>query len=81
MLITVPRCQRVPTLKDVLKDLHIEKPSLGLLTYPVLQAADILMVKANLVPVGKDQESHVEVTREIANTFNKLWPSFPSPKP
>ena len=81
MLITVPRCQRVPTLKDVLKDLHIEKPSLGLLSYPVLQAADILMVKANLVPVGKDQESHVEVTREIANTFNKNYGHlFPVPK-
>ncbi len=81
MLITVPRCQRVPTLKDVLKDLHIEKPSLGLLSYPVLQAADILMVKANLVPVGKDQESHVEVTREIANTFNKNYGNlFPVPK-
>lgn len=81
MLVTVPRCQRVPTLKDVLKDLHIEKPSLGLLTYPVLQAADILMVKANLVPVGKDQESHVEVTREIANTFNKNYGNlFPIPK-
>jgi len=81
MLITVPRCQRVPTLKDVLKDLHIEKPSLGLLSYPVLQAADILMVKANLVPVGKDQESHIEVTREIANTFNKNYGHlFPVPK-
>lgn len=81
MLISVPRCQRVPTLKEVMHDLHIQKPSLGLLTYPVLQAADILMVKANLVPVGKDQESHIEVTREIAETFNKTYGEvFPVPK-
>lgn len=80
-LITVPRAQRVPTLKDVIRDLHLQQPSLGLLNYPVLQAADILMVKANLVPVGKDQESHVEVTREIADTFNKNYGEvFPLPK-
>jgi tryptophanyl-tRNA synthetase len=80
MLVTVPRCQRVPTLKEVMHDLRIEKPSLGLLIYPVLQAADILMVKANLVPVGKDQESHIELTREIADTFNKTYGEvFPIP--
>jgi len=72
-LITVPRAQRVPTLKDVIRDLNLKQPSMGLLNYPILQAADILMVKANLVPVGKDQESHVEVTREIASTFNKKF--------
>lgn len=81
MLVSVPRCQRVPTLKEVMHDLKISKPSLGLLTYPVLQAADILMVKANLVPVGKDQESHIEVTREIAKIFNKTYQKiFPIPK-
>jgi len=81
MIVTVPRCQRVPTLKEVMHDLHIEKPSLGLLTYPVLQAADILMVKANLVPVGKDQESHIELTREIARRFNELYGKiFPIPE-
>lgn len=80
-LVTVPRAQRVPTLKDVMHDLHIEQPSLGLLNYPVLQAADILMVKANLVPVGRDQESHVEVTREVARDFNKIFGEvFPEPK-
>ncbi|MEI8067605.1 MAG: tryptophan--tRNA ligase [Candidatus Shapirobacteria bacterium] len=80
-LITVPRVQRVPCLKEVMHDLHIEQPSLGLLNYPALMAADILMVKANLVPVGKDQESHVEVTREIASTFNKTYGEvFPIPK-
>ena len=81
MLVSVPRCQRVPTLKEVMHDLDIKKPSLGLLTYPVLQAADILMVKAHLVPVGKDQESHVELTREIARRFNELYGRvFPQPE-
>ncbi|RLC34816.1 tryptophan--tRNA ligase [Candidatus Shapirobacteria bacterium] len=81
MLVTVPRCQRVPTLKEVMHDLKIKKPSLGLLNYPVLQSADILMVKADLVPVGKDQESHLEITREIAKTFNKTYKTvFPVPK-
>lgn len=80
-LITVPRAQRVPTLKDVMRDLKIEQASLGLLNYPVLQAADILMVKADLVPVGKDQQSHVEVTREIARDFNKTYGEvFPIPE-
>jgi tryptophanyl-tRNA synthetase len=80
-LVTVPRAQRVPTLKDVMHDLKIEQPSLGLLNYPVLQAADILMVRSHLVPVGKDQESHVEVTREIARDFNKIYGEvFPIPK-
>ena len=82
MLVSVPRCQRVPTLKEVMHDLQIKQPSLGLLTYPVLQAADILMVRANLVPVGKDQESHIEVTREIARKFNSEFGEvFPEPEP
>jgi len=81
MLISVPRVQRVPTLKEVMRDLSIEAASLGLLSYPVLQAADILMVRANLVPVGKDQASHVEVTREIAQRFNGLYGEvFPVPE-
>jgi tryptophanyl-tRNA synthetase len=46
MLVTVPRLQRVPTLKEVMQDLEIEQPSMGLLSYPVLQAADILCVRA-----------------------------------
>ncbi|HET7377165.1 MAG TPA: tryptophan--tRNA ligase, partial [Anaerolineae bacterium] len=55
-------------------------PSYGLLGYPVLQAADILHLRANLVPVGKDQASHVEVTRELARRFNFLYGEvFPEP--
>jgi len=81
MLITVPRLQRVPTLKDVMRDLHIQQPSLGLLAYPVLQAADILIVRGEIVPVGKDQASHLEVTREIARRFNEQFaPVFPEPE-
>ncbi len=73
MLVSISRLERIPTLKDIIKDLKIENPSYGLLGYPVLQAADILIVRANLVPVGKDQESHVELTREIARRFNSLY--------
>ncbi|MGI5835179.1 MAG: tryptophan--tRNA ligase [Chloroflexota bacterium] len=78
MLTSVPRLQRVPTLKEVMRDLKLETASYGLLGYPVLQAADILIVKGELVPVGKDQKSHVEVTREVARRFNELYsPVFP----
>jgi tryptophanyl-tRNA synthetase len=81
MLISVPRLQRVPTLKDVIRDLKLETASLGLLSYPVLQAADITCVRAHLVPVGKDQASHLEVTREIARRFNELYGEvFPIPE-
>lgn len=73
-LVTVPRLERMPTLKDVMRDAEIQTPSYGLLGYPVLQSADILMVKGDLVPVGKDQASHIEVTREIAREFNRLYP-------
>lgn len=73
MLITKERLERVPTLKDVMKNAHISNPSLGLLGYPVLQAADILMVNADMVPVGKDQESHLEIAREIARKFNSMY--------
>lgn len=73
MLTTVPRLDRLPTLKEVMNNAHLTIPSYGLLGYPVLQAADILMVRAGLVPVGKDQASHLEVTREIARSFNKTY--------
>ncbi len=80
MLTTVPRLERVPTLKEVMDAEHIEQPSYGLLGYPVLQAADILHLRANLVPVGKDQASHLELTREIARRFNYLYGEvFPEP--
>ena len=81
MLVSVPRVQRIPTLKDQLRDHGLSEPTYGLLGYPVLQAADILIVKGDLVPVGKDQESHIELTREIARRFNQLFaPVFPEPQ-
>ena len=80
MFTQVPRLERIHTLKEQLRVLKIPDPSLGLLGYPVLQAADILIVRAQLVPVGKDQESHIELTREIARRFNSLYgPVFPEP--
>src|SRR2546428_12257130 len=81
MLVSVPRVQRIPTLKDQLRDHGLAQPTYGLLGYPVLQAADILIVKGDLVPVGRDQESHVELTREIARRSNALFaPIFPVPE-
>jgi tryptophanyl-tRNA synthetase len=80
MMVTVPRLQRVPSLKEMAKSAHLTEMPFGLLGYPVLQAADILMPRANLVPVGKDNESHVELTREIARRFNYLYGDvFPVP--
>ncbi len=80
MLVTVPRLQRLPSLKDMAKSANLSEMPLGLLGYPVLQAADILMPRANLVPVGKDNEAHVELTREIARRFNSMYGEvFPIP--
>jgi tryptophanyl-tRNA synthetase len=81
MLATVPRLQRIPSLKEVMDNLHITEPSSGLLNYPVLQSADILIVKGQLVPVGKDQASHVELTREIARRFNHRFGAGVFPEP
>lgn len=73
---------RCPTYKEQLKeiqgkDLH----NLGFLSYPVLQAADILVYKANAVPVGEDQLPHLELTREICRRFNNFYGEvFPEPK-
>jgi tryptophanyl-tRNA synthetase len=79
-LVTVSRLERMPSLKDMARAADIEMP-LGLLGYPVLQTADILHVKAHLVPVGKDNIAHVEITREIARRFNYLYGEvFPIPE-
>jgi tryptophanyl-tRNA synthetase len=80
MLVTVPRLERVPSLKEMAQAAHLDVMPFGLLGYPVLQAADILLPRATLVPVGKDNESHVEVSREIARRFNNLYGEvFPIP--
>ncbi len=82
MLITVSRLERNPAVKEQAKLLNLEeKLSYGHLGYPVLQAADILLYKGDLVPVGEDQVPHVEISREIARRFNKLYqPVFPEPE-
>lgn len=82
MLITASRLERNPTLKDQVRDLHIEQIIYGHLGYPVLQAADILLYKGNAVPVGEDQVPHVEISREIARKFNNQYGQvFPEPEP
>ncbi|HKO21101.1 MAG TPA: tryptophan--tRNA ligase [Candidatus Eisenbacteria bacterium] len=82
MLVTTARLERNPTVKEQIRDLNLEETvSYGHLGYPVLQAADILLYKANLVPVGEDQVPHVELTREIARKFNALYGDvFPVPE-
>ncbi len=81
MLITNARLERNPTLKEQVRDLKTENISYGHLGYPVLQAADILIYKANIVPVGEDQAPHVEITREIARKFNSTYGEvFPEPE-
>ncbi len=83
MLVTKSRLERNPSLKEQARDLNIEDQTIsyGHLGYPVLQAADILIYKANMVPVGEDQVPHVELTREIARRFNYLYkPVFPEPE-
>jgi tryptophanyl-tRNA synthetase len=80
--VTVNRLARLPSLKDMARDANIDENSISfaLLGYPVLQSADILAPKANLVPVGKDNEAHVEITREIARRFNMTYGEvFPIP--
>ncbi|AHH95197.1 tryptophan--tRNA ligase [Kutzneria viridogrisea] len=72
-LVTVPRLERIPSLKDMARDAHKEEMPYGLLGYPILQAADIMCVRSHVCPVGKDNAPHVEITREIARRFNHLY--------
>jgi tryptophanyl-tRNA synthetase len=84
MLITQARLERNPTLKEQVRDLELESEegvSYGHLGYPVLQASDILIYRAHAVPVGEDQMPHIEITREIARKFNRLYGKvFPIPE-
>jgi tryptophanyl-tRNA synthetase len=71
---------RTPAFKEKAK-LHPDNVNLGLLTYPILQGADILIVKGAGVPVGKDQLAHLELIREVARKFNRTYaPVFPEPR-
>jgi tryptophanyl-tRNA synthetase len=86
MLVSKARLERIPTLKEQIRDLNLDEATIsyGHLGYSVLQAADILIYQATHVPVGEDQVPHVELTREIARRFNFLFGSeravFPEPE-
>ncbi len=80
MVTPVGWLERVPTYKERIEQQGIASPSYGLLGYPLLQSADILMYKTKWVPVGIDQAPHVELTREVARRFNNAFgPVFPEP--
>lgn len=79
-VVTVARMQHLPTYKEKVKQ-HPQSVTMALLNYPVLMASDILIYKAGLVPVGIDQEPHLEVAREIARRMNELYGTdFPEPR-
>ncbi len=77
---TIAKMQHLPTFKEKVKQ-HPENATMALLNYPTLMAADILLYGASLVPVGIDQEPHIEATREIARKFNQQYgTNFPEPQ-
>ena len=81
MMVTLSRLHRNPTVKEEFKTSGLHAMSFGFLGYPISQAADILIVRSNLVPVGDDNLPHVEQTREIARTFNSIYGEvFPIPE-
>ena len=81
MVTPVGWLERVPTYKEWWSSSASSSPSYGLLGYPLLQSADILMYKAHWVPVGVDQVPHIELTREVARRFNNTCgPVFPEPE-
>lgn len=83
MLISLNRLTGLPSLKEMARNAHMDAESIpfGLIGYPVLQTADILMAKAHLVPVGKDNEAHIELSRDIARRFNQYYGhTFPLPE-
>ena len=72
--------ERNPTLKGELDQLSIEKRTVGFFNYPMSQVADILLPRADLVPVGEDQAPHIEMTREVVRKFNRIFePIFKEP--
>jgi len=81
MMVTLARLQRNPTVKEEFRAARLPAMSYGFLGYPISQAADILVVRSHLVPVGEDNIAHVEQTREIARTFNGIFGEvFPVPE-
>ena len=83
-LVTIPELNRNPTVKEEILAAGQRRINAGMYTYPVHQAADILFCKGNVVPVGKDQLPHLELTRVIARRFNERFaakePVFPEPQ-
>jgi len=82
MITPLPWVERVPTFKDMQKELEDRDiNTYGYLGYPVLQAADILIYRAEIVPVGEDQVAHLELSREICRRFNRFFGEvFPEPQ-
>lgn len=79
-VVTVARMQHLPTFKEKVKQ-YPQNVTMALLNYPILMASDILIYKASMVPVGLDQEPHMEVARDIARKMNELYGTdFPEPK-
>lgn len=83
MMISLNRLAGLPSIKEMAKNAHIDPDAVpfGLVGYPVLQTADILLSRAHLVPVGKDNEAHIELSRDIARRFNQYYGEvFPLPE-
>lgn len=81
MLTPLSEVKRNPTLKSEIKERGMRKISLGFFNYPASQIADILLPRAQIVPVGEDQLAHIELTRKIARKFNKFYKKiFPLPR-
>jgi len=83
MIVPLPWLERVPTYKEQQEELRgRDLNTYGFLGYPLLQTADILVYRADFVPVGEDQVPHLELAREIARRFNHFYgPTFPEPQP
>ena len=83
MITPVSWVERNPTVKEMIRDLDLKgNVNLGLLSYPVLMAADIMAYRAEAVPVGRDQVPHLEFTRELVRSFNRIYgvDVFPEPQ-
>lgn len=84
-LVTMSELDRNPTVKEEIQAAGLSRINAGMYTYPVHQAADILFCKGTVVPVGKDQLPHLEITRQIARRFNERYAAkqsvFPEPQP
>lgn len=83
MLVSLNRLTGLPSLKEMARNAHMDPENVpfGLIGYPVLQTADILQSRAHIVPVGKDNEAHIELARDIARRFNQYYGEvFPLPE-